>query len=136
MHAKDDEIQDLKLQLHNLHRQSRRFSRANAASDTATPVPPVDSRPTAAPALPSNTMEIRPTLPSDAGPGAGGGARPAPWRLPMPPAPTEESRIIDRELRHGRLTDHVKSSANRGDLESFIAATCVVEPRACPGLVF
>jgi hypothetical protein len=128
MHAKDDEIQDLKLQLHDMHRQSQRFSRASVASTTMTPGPPVDPQPTAAPS--SSKVEMRSTQPSDAGQAADAGARPALRRLPVPPALTDESRILERELRHGRLTDHVKSSANRGDLESFIAATCGTEEKS------
>lgn len=115
MLAKDDEIQALKLQLHMLQRDMRR-GRTSEPSDTAAPVPLDDAQmesETAPPAnvsrvedSPSNSYRHRDLVP-----------------LPVVPAASEDSRLINRELRHGRLTDHVKSSANRGDLESFIAAT-------------
>jgi hypothetical protein len=116
MLAKDDEIQGLKLQLHTLQRYSRRIGRTSEPSDTATAVPLDGAQMVSEPAPPASVSRI------EDGPSNGNHHRD---RVPLPvvPAASEESRFINRELRHGRLTDHVKSSANRGDLESFIAAT-------------
>jgi hypothetical protein len=127
MHEKDDEIQELKLQLHTLQRHSRRLSRTSTSSTAATPVPPepaLQPMPPPPAALLGDSGAVRRdrSRPTAVPPAGSRRVRP-----PSPPsAPSEESRIIDREIRHGRLTDHVKSSANRGDLESFIAATCVM----------
>ena len=109
--AKDDEIQGLKLQLHTLQRLLRTTGRTSEPSDTTMPVPLDGAQMVSLPVAPTSRVEDETENQHDRVP------------LPVVPAVSEDSRFINRELRHGRLIDHVKSSANRGDLESFIAAT-------------
>lgn len=114
--AKDDEIQELKLQLHTLERVSKTLGNKNDPSNATKSAPGDGSHIASQPAPPSVVSRIEDGLDTNR-------FHANRAELPMMPAASEESRIIDREIRHGRLTDHVKSSANRGDLESFIAAT-------------
>ena len=116
MLAKDDEIQELKLQLHTLRRHSRMPGKISESSNGATPVSPHGAHFVPEPTPPADVSRIEDGLDD-----SHHHRKRAP--LPVVAAASEESLVIDREIRHGRLTDHVKSSANRGDLESFIAAT-------------
>lgn len=114
MLAKEDEIQELKLKLHRLQRQSGMVRTASEPSNAAKSVPLDGAQ--IDPVPPSNLPEI------EDGPDNGYcNRKQAP--SPMVPVAPEDMRFVNREMRHGRLTDHVKLSANRGDLESFIAAT-------------